>query len=104
MQQAKLLSPLTKTHANAFLEKPFHRSFARAGSFAEFCKWPLIAGVGQERGGDPKCPRVRRVRKPQRNRLNLFQLIEQQLDQVELCSDSFLQSDEGASVQHQLSE
>ena len=76
LHQAQLLPPFPEGHAGFLLKESFNRAFARAALPADLTKCPVVARVDGERLGNPPGPRVRQMRKLQRDHFYRFKLIQ----------------------------
>src|SRR5512147_2446663 len=99
MHHPKLLTPFSEAHSSLLLEQSFHRPLARPGHPAKLRELLTIARIGDEFFGDPNCTWIGNVRKLQRNRLEGFELIRDQVDQVALPNDRVPKSAERAGIQ-----
>jgi hypothetical protein len=99
VHKAELLPPFSKSHSSLILEKPLHRAFAGAASPAQLLQLLSIRRIGQQDFGYVARPWVGEVGKLQRNHLNSFELVSNQVDQVPLPYDTLFQSMKAARME-----
>lgn len=104
VHEAKLLAPSPEGHACILLKQPLHGSDTSPGFPADLRERKGIRWIGDEQRRNSRGSGICQARELKRNCLDSLKLIEDEIDEVKLGTNRFLQRAECAGVENELAQ